>query len=130
MNYYDKLNSFMTINGIQEKLENIYYILDETNVALDHNPTKVVCESNHQAITSPRAQNVAFIGCGNSQGNVLPTLIIPGKRWNHVFIERTCAATGRNFRQLLVLLLLRKTCKITLLNLYVLTPVLGAALFY
>ena len=58
MNYYDKFNSFMTINGIQEKLENRYHI-DETNIALDNNPTKVVCDSNHQAITSPRGQNVA-----------------------------------------------------------------------
>ena len=67
MKYYDELKSFITIYGIQEKLENIYYI-DETNIALEHNPPKVVYRKIHQAITSARAQKVAFIGCGNRQG--------------------------------------------------------------
>ena len=109
MKYYDELNSFITIYGIQEKLENIYYI-DETNIALEHNPSKVICQSKHQAITSARAQNVALIDCGNAKGNFyemhrafLPLFIFPGKRWNHVFIERTCAETKITFRQWLVL---------------------------
>ena len=79
------------------------YYIDETNIALEHNPPKVVCQSNHQAITSARSQNVALIDCGNTQGNfyethraMLPPFIFPGKRSNHVFIERTCAETKNN----------------------------------
>ena len=94
--YYDELDNILTSNGLHDKPENIYN-MDETNIPLEHNPPKVVCSkrSNPQAITSPKGQNVTLIGCGNAQGNFLPPYyIFPGKRWNPLFIENTCAGTS------------------------------------
>ena len=96
--YYDELNTIMSSNGLHDKPENIYNI-DETNISLEHNdnPPKVVFNrgSNAQAITSPRGQNVTLIGSGNAQGKFLPPYyVFPGKRWNPVFIENTCAGTS------------------------------------
>ena len=88
----------MSSNGLHDKPENIYNI-DETNISLEHNPPKVVCNkrSNAQAITSPRGQNVTLIGSGNAQGNFLPPYyVFTGKRWNPVFIENTCGEMSEN----------------------------------
>ena len=61
MKYYDELKLLMTTNDILDKPANIYNI-DETSIALESNPLKVVC---------------------NKGSNPKP---FPGKGWNPEFI--------------------------------------------
>ena len=90
--YYKELGTILTKHNLRNKPQNIFNI-DETGVSTEHNPPKVVCNSNTklQNITSPRSSNVTIIAAGNALGNsVPPYYVFPGQRWNPDFLSGAC----------------------------------------
>ena len=90
--YYKEIGTILTNHNLKNKPQNIYHI-DDTGVSTEHNPPKVVCNTNSkpQNITSPRSSNVAIIAAGNVLGNSGPPYyVFPGQRWNPDFLSGAC----------------------------------------
>ena len=87
--YFKELSSLLTKHNLRNKPSRFFNV-DETGIATEHSPPKVVCnkESKPQAITSARSATVTIIAGGNATGNhILPYYIFPGKRWNDPFLN-------------------------------------------
>ena len=79
----------VTKHNLRNKPSRIFNV-DETGIATEHSPPKVVCnkESKPQAITSARSATITIIVGVNATGyHIPPYYVFPGKRWSDAFLN-------------------------------------------
>jgi hypothetical protein len=87
--YFKELSSLLTEHNLRTKPSRIFNV-DETGIAIEHSPPKVVCskESKPQTITSARSATNTIIVGGHAKGYHIPLYYIcPGKRWSDPFLN-------------------------------------------
>ena len=87
--YFKELSSLFTEHNLRNKPSRIVNVDDETGIATEHSPPKVVCskESKPHTITSARSATITIIVGGNATGYHIPLYyIFPGKWWSDAFL--------------------------------------------
>jgi hypothetical protein len=87
--YFKELSSLLTEHNLRNKPSRIFNV-DETGIATEHSPPKVVCSKEYklQTITSARSATNTIIVGGHATGyHIPPYYICPGKRWSDPFLN-------------------------------------------
>ena len=86
---FQRIIIFANRTQLENKPSRIFNV-DETGIATEHSPPKVVCskESKPQTITSARSATNTIIVGGHATGyHIPPYYICPGKRWSDPFLN-------------------------------------------
>ena len=88
--YYTNLKAIL--DSVDNKPDQIY-IVDEITLPMEQSAEDVKCVETitNESVSGDDAKSFTLIGCANASGSLVPPyIVLPGKKWNDLYLEGTC----------------------------------------